>query len=58
MYSPYYNDIQTVRSLNQRCPIANKIYTTLLSEDFSDNPTPANHNKFSCSNIDKSEPPA
>lgn len=53
MYSPYYKDIQTVRSLNQRCPIANKIYTTLLSEDFSDNPTPANHNKFSCSNIDK-----
>lgn len=53
MYSPYYNDIQTVRSLIKRCPIANKIYTTLLSEDFSDTPTPANHNKFSCSNIDK-----
>lgn len=55
MYSPYYNDIQTIRSLNQRCPIANKIYTTLLSENFSYNPTPANHNKFSCSNIDKSK---
>ena len=32
MYSFYYNDIQTFRSLNQRCIISNKIITDLLSK--------------------------
>lgn len=30
MYSPYYTDIQTIRSLESNCPIASKIYKELL----------------------------
>ena len=53
MYSPYYNDIQTIRSLNQRCPIAKKLYAALLSKDSSDNQPPTNQNKLSLSDIDE-----
>lgn len=53
MYSPYYNDIQTIRSLNQRCPIAKKLYAALLSKDSSDNQPPTNQNKISLSDIDE-----
>lgn len=53
MYSPYYNDIQTIRSLNQRCVIAKKLYAALLSKDSSDNQPPTNQNKPSPSDIDE-----